>query len=147
MEKILLDKSSSIFIAIWGLSIAFLWFRPRIEIFWKIIATLIFTFYIYFFMEQITRGFNLIQTDWYTVIISFIKDLIKLIFLNLFLLWPVTLIVIFYKSNDMGSERLLKFMCILTIVIWIILLVYVYHTKGINEFLFDKLKDMVPYAK
>ncbi len=147
MEKALLIKSVFLFIALWGLSIVLLWFRPRIELFWKIIATLIFFFYVWFFFEEISKGYNSLLTDWYVVTIDFVRELIALVFVNLFFLWPLSLILIFYKSNEVGAERMLKFMCLLTLILWVIFVVYVYYNKGIDEFLYEKLKEMIPYTK
>lgn len=147
MEKALLIKSVFIFIALWGLSIVFLWFRPRIELFWKIIATLIFIFYVWFFFEEISRGYNSLLDDWYIVTIDFVRELIALVFVNLFFLWPLSLILIFYKSNEVGAERMLRFMCLLTLILWVIFVVYVYYNKGIDAFLYEKLKEMIPYTK
>ena len=147
MGKALLIKSVFLFIALWGLSIVFLWFRPRIELFWKIIATLIFVFYVWFFFEEISRGYNSLLDDWYIVTIDFVRELIALVFVNLFFLWPLSLILIFYKSNEVGAERMLRFMCLLTLILWVIFVVYVYYNKGIDDFLYEKLKEMIPYTK
>jgi hypothetical protein len=147
MEKTILIKSIFIFIALWGFSVAFLWFRPRIEVSWKIIATLIFAFYIRFFFEEILSGFDALSSDWYLAAVNFLKELVALVFVNLFFLWPISLIIIFYKSDDIGSERILKFMCLLTVALWAIFLAYVYHSRGIDDFLYHKLKEMIPYAQ
>ena len=135
MEKALLIKSIFMFVALWGLSIVLLWFRPRVEIFWKIIATLIFFFYIWFFFEELSKGYNSLTSGWYIVTVDFIKELIALVFVNLFFLWPLSLIIIFYKANELGAEKLLKFMCLLTLILWIIFVIYVYYSKGINEYI------------
>ena len=147
MNKVLLIKSIFMFITLWGLSIIFLWFRRRIEIFWKIIATLIFIFYIWFFYEEIYTGYSSLKLGWYTVIIDFIKEMISLTFISLFFFWPLTLIIIFYKADDIGAEKLLKFISILTLIIWILCVIYVFYTKGIDEFLYEHLKKMIPNAK
>lgn len=146
MENTLLIKSIFMFISIWGFTVAFLWFRPRIEIFWKIVTTLIFLFYVWFFYEEISKGFNSFSAAWFDVIVYFIKELLALVFVNLFFLWPLALLIVFYKANDVGAEKLLKFMCILTLILWVVFLVYVYFNQGIDEFLFEKLKKMVPGA-
>jgi hypothetical protein len=147
MEKAILIKSIFMFISIWGFTVMFLWFRPKIELFWKIAATLIFIFYVWFFFNEISTGYSAFTAGWYNMTMNFIKELLSLVFVNLFVFWPIALIIIFYKANDMGAEKLLKFMCVLTIVLWIIFLIYVYYSKGIDEFLYNKLRDMVPGAK
>ncbi|HPB82861.1 MAG TPA: hypothetical protein PK200_12560, partial [Spirochaetota bacterium] len=120
MENTLLIKSIFMFITLWGFTVAFLWFRPRLEIFWKVVATLIYVFYVWFFFEEIKSGYNSFTSLWFDVTVYFIKELLALVFVNLFFLWPLALLVIFYKVNDIGAEKLLKFMCILTLVLWII---------------------------
>lgn len=147
MEKAIIIKSIFLFICLWGFSLVFLWFRPRIEPFWKIIATLIYLFYIWFFFTEINAGYNAFMADWYNTLIHFLKEILSLVFVNLFFFWPVSLILIFYKANDMGAEKLLKFLCILTLILWIFFLIYVFYNKGIDSFLFQKLKEMVPGAK
>lgn len=91
-------------------------------------------------------GYELFTGAYFDVTMRFLKELITLIFMNLFFLWPLVLIVIFYKSSDLGAEKLLKFMCILTLVLWIVFVVYVFYQKGIDEFLFENLKKMLPDA-
>lgn len=135
------------FLSIWGICVVALWFRRSIEIFWKILATLIFAFYVWFFYEEIMMGYNTFQQGWYILFVDFSKELIAITFTNLFLFWPLALIIIFYKADDIGAEKLLKFMCILTLVLWISFIIYVFYKKGIDEFLYDNLKKMIPHAK
>ena len=147
MENALLIKSIFLFMSIWGFTVIFLWFRPRIEIFWKTVATLIFIFYVWFFWDELSRGYGAFYAAWYDVTVYFIRELLALVFVNLFLFWPLALILVFYKANEIGAEKLLKFMCILTIVLWIVFIVYVYFNQGIDRFMFEKLKQMVPGAR
>lgn len=135
------------FMTIWGITVLFLWFRPRIEIFWKIIATLIFLFTLWFFYKECMAGYKAMSAAWYPQLFLFLKELLSLVFLNLFLFWPLALTVIFYKADDIGAERMLKFMCLFTIIIWIIFVFYTFGEKSINHFIYDKLRDMVPFAK
>ncbi|MDY6935162.1 MAG: hypothetical protein SVZ03_13190 [Spirochaetota bacterium] len=147
MENIILVKSVLMFIALWGLGIIFLWFRQRIEIFWKIIATLIFVFYFWFFFEEISTGYREFSSGWYPVTINFLKEFISLTFITLFFFWPLALVLIFYKANDIGAEKLLIFMCILTLILWVLVIIYVFYTKGVDEFLYEHLMKMIPKAK
>ncbi len=140
-------KSVFMFLCLWGICAAALWFRPSIEIFWKILATCILLFYIYFFNDELLIGYHSFLKDWYVLFADFFKELITLTFVCLFFLWPVTLIIIFYKADDTGAEKLLKFMCILTLVIWIVFVIFVFYDKGIDRLLYDNLKKMVPNAK
>ena len=132
------------FITLWGFTVVFLWFRPRLEFFWKTVATLIFIFYVWFFYDELLLGYRAFYAAWAEVSVYFIRELLTLVFINLFLFWPLALIIIFYKANDIGAEKLLKFMCILTIVLWIIFIIYVYFNQGVNLHLIDKFKKIVP---
>ncbi|MBN2401117.1 MAG: hypothetical protein JXN64_01835 [Spirochaetes bacterium] len=146
MDKPLLIKSVFMFIGLWSIGVILLWFRRNIEIFWKIVATLILSFYIWFFFEEISKGYTsfINAQEWYKVTISFLTELTAIIFTNLFFLWPLALLVIFYKADHIGALRLLKFMCILTLLLWILFVAYVYYDKGLNEFLNKNLKQMFP---
>lgn len=147
MENALLVKSLFLFLSLWGFTVMFLWFRPRLELLWKIVATFIFIFYVWFFWDELSRGYTAFQAAWFDVTMRFLKELLSLVFVNLFLFWPLSLILIFYKADEVGAERLLKFMCVLTIVLWIIFVIYAYYHRGIDVFLFEKLKKMVPGAR
>lgn len=144
MEKALILKSIFVFMFFWSISLLFLWFRPRIDLFWKIIASLILIFYFWFFFDELKNGYFAFLNEWYLSLITFIKEFLLLIFFNLFLFWPICLIVIFYKADDIGAERLLKFLCILTLCIWIIFVIYIFYDKGIDKFLYEKLRKMIP---
>jgi hypothetical protein len=146
MENTLIIRSVSVFIAIWGIATVFLWFRPKIEFFWKLVATMIFLFYLWFFHDEIARNMASFRADWYIATIAFFKELLVLSFVFLFFLWPVVLFVVFYKSDDMGAESLLKLLCVITIVLWIIFAAYVFYDKKIDAFLYEKLKTLIPFT-
>ena len=146
MADIFILKSVFIFISIWGLTIILLWFRPRIEIFWKIIATLIYGCYIGIFFDEIVKGFGIFKSDWFVSILNFSKELISLVSINLFFIWPLCLVIIFYKADDVAAEKLLKFISILTLVLWILFVIYSYFSTGIDKFLYENLKKMIPHG-
>lgn len=143
---ILMIKSVFIFFIFWGLAMLLLWFRPKIEIFWKIIATLIYAFHVWFFFNELKSGLIAFQNDWYVSILDFIKDFILIIFASIFIIWPVSILIIFYKANDIGAEKLLKFLCILTLLLWIIFIIFFFFNEGIYTFFYEYLKKMVPGA-
>jgi len=147
MNTTMLSTSLLIFTTIWGLSVLLLWMRPRIEILWKIVTSAIFGFYVWFFYKDLVKGYSQLEKDWYLVTIAFIKELSALIFANMFFLWPLALIIIFYKADDIGAERLLKFMCIFTLVVWLVFTLYTFYSKQIDTFLFHTLREMIPNAQ
>lgn len=147
MNTTMLATSMLLFTVIWGLSVVLLWMRPRIEIIWKIAASAIYGFYIWFFYKDFLKGYEKFQKDWYMVTIAFIKEFSALVFANMFFLWPLVLIIIFYKADDVGAEKLLKFMCIITLLAWIVFALYSVYSKQIDEFLFETLRQMIPHAQ
>ncbi len=147
MNEALIIKSVFLFIVLWGIGIVMLWFRQRIELVWKIIATVILVFYIWFFFDEINSGYNSFTAEWYGFLLNFLKEILSLVFVNLFFIWPLALVLIFYKSDAIGAEKLLKFLCVLTLVLWMIFIVYFFFSKGIDEFMIKNFKEMVPGAK
>ncbi|MBN1499270.1 MAG: hypothetical protein JW982_03900 [Spirochaetes bacterium] len=147
MEQNIILKSISIFIFLWSISIVFLWFRPKIEFFWKIIATAILLLFFYFFKKEIMAGYAAFTADWYNALITFLREILLLLFYNLFIFWPLALIIIFYKADDIGAERLLKFMCVFTLMLCVVILGYVYYKEGVDRFIYEKLIDVIPFAK
>ena len=143
-NNIIILKSIFLFCSIWGIAILLLWFRPRIELFWKLVATSIFIFYVWFFFNEFSQSFNSFKADWYIGVIDFFKEILVVIFAGMFIIWPVALIIIFYKASDMGSEKLLKFICLLTIVLWIAFIIYFFFSSGVESFFYKTLKEMIP---
>ena len=144
MNETIIIKSVFIFLSLWAIALILFWFRPRIEIFWKIIATLILGFYVWFFFDDVMKGFHLFRANWYVSVIHFLKEFLTLVFINMFFIWPLALVLMFYKADDMGAERLLKFLCIATLVLWVIFIIYFYFNTGINKYLMENLKKMMP---
>ena len=145
-NEILMIKSIFLFFSFWGITLLLLWFRPRIEIFWKLIATVIFVFYVWFFFNELVSGYHSFISGWYIAVINFLKEILIITFAGLFIIWPVVLILIFYKTNDMGAEKLLKFLCILTLILWILFIAYFFFSEGIVKFFYETLKKMIPHA-
>jgi len=145
-NDVLMIKSVFLFFFIWGITVLLLWFRPRIELFWKIIATLIFIFYLWFFFNELKTSFVAFKADWYLSIIEFLKELLIIFFAGMLIIWPVVLIIIFYKANDIGAEKLLRFLCLVTIILWIVFIFYFFFNTGIEKFFYQNLKKMIPKA-
>lgn len=55
--------------------------------------------------------------------------------------------MIFYQADDIGAERLLKFLCVLTLVLWIIFIMYSFFSSGIDKYFYENFKKMIPGAK
>jgi len=145
-SNILVIKSIFIFFSLWGLSLVLLWFRPRVEVFWKIIATLILGFYVWFFFAELKSGFQVFTASWYVSILDFLKEILTIVFTGMFIIWPAALVIIFYKADDIGAERLLKFLCMLTLVLWLLFIIYLFFSAGIDRFFYEHLRKMVPHA-
>ena len=143
-NNVLILKSIFLFCSIWAIAILLLWIRPRIELFWKIVATCIFVFYIWFFFNELALSFNIFKADWYISIIEFFKEILIIIFAGMFIIWPVVLIIIFYKANDIGSEKLLRFICLLTIILWVAFIIYFFFSLKVENFFYETLKEMIP---
>lgn len=145
-SDIFVIKSIFLFFSLWGLSVIMLWFRPRIEIFWKIVATLILGFYIWFFFPELKNGFYAFRGAWYLAVLDFLKEILTIVFTVMFIIWPAVLIGIFYKADDIGAEKLLKFLCLLTLALWILFIIYFFFNAGIDKFFYENLRKMVPHA-
>jgi len=144
MKDFLIIKSIFLFIVVWGLALILVWFRSRIEWIWKILATVVLGFYIWFFFAEIELAFTALKTQWYLSFLEFFKELFTLVFTNLLFFWPLALIMIFFKIDEMGAENLLKFMCILSLALWIIFIIYYHLHAGIDKFFFETLKNLLP---
>jgi len=145
-NNVLILKSIFLFFSIWGIAVVLLWIRPKIELFWKLVATFIFIFYIWFFFNELISSFTLFKAEWYISIIEFFKEILIIIFAGMLIIWPVTLIIIFYKASDIGSEKLLRFLCLLTIILWIAFIIYSFFSPGVENFFYETLKGMIPKA-
>ena len=147
MEKSIIFNSIFMFISFWGITVFFIWFRPRVEFFWKIVVTLIFLFYLWFFWKEIFSGYLAFKASWYVVFISFLKELLILLFYCSFIFWPIALVKAFYSSSDVSSERLIRVMCVFSLILWVVVSIYIYNNKNIDNFFFKKLLDSIPFIK
>ncbi len=73
ITKELLTKSVFFYSILWGIGILLLWFRPRIEIFWKVIGTVIFLLTFLFFKDEFLIGLQNLNAGWYVAVRSFLK--------------------------------------------------------------------------
>jgi hypothetical protein len=147
IEQEVILKSLFFFVSLWGLATAFLIFRPRVSFLWKIAAIMLFLFYIWVFREEILNGYNALVNDWYGSIVIFAKEMLALVFYLMFIFWPLSLIIIFYKADDIGAENLLKFMVVFTLMLWIVIGVYSFQKQGLDTFLDKTVKDILPFIK
>lgn len=146
MNETVIIKSLFLFMCFWALGLVFMWFRSRIDLFWKITASFIFVFYGWFFFDDICSGLTLFKAGWYVFILDFFKELISLLFVNLFFLWPLALFIVFIKADDIGSDKLLRFMCMFTLILWVLFIIYFYFGSGIDKFFYENLRKMVPLS-
>lgn len=147
MDAARLIQSTLFFMVLWGFGILLLWFRPRLEPVWKLLATILFGLYVWFFWQDIVTGYEVLAQDWYGTVVTFITELFVLVFINLFFLWPLVLVIIFYKADDIGAEKLLKFMVLFTLALWVIFIIYHYFHQGIDDIIFNRLREFIPGAR
>lgn len=147
MARLILMKYAHIFLGIWGICVIALWLRQSMEMFWKVLATCIFVFYGWFFFREVSAGYSAFQSGWYSHVVEFIVEFVAMVFASLFFFWPIALFIIFYKADDIGAEKLLKFMCIFTLVVWVACVFYVFSDKGVENFLYNNLKKLFSDAR
>jgi hypothetical protein len=144
MERFLIKNSIFVFMFLWAVGIFFVWFRPKIEIFWKFVATMLFAFHVLLFQDELLKSYNIFSNAWYPTLIKFLSDLLGLLYFQLFVFWPVSLVFVFYKKDEIGAEKLLKFMSVFTLILVAATLTLVLYDKGVDKFLHDKVHKMVP---
>ncbi len=147
MESIIILKTVFIFIVLWGLAAAFLIFRPRVSFIWKIAAIMLYAFYVWYFREDIMSGYGSFTQDWFGTLILFAKEIMFLMFYLLFVFWPISLVIIFYKADDLGAQNLLKFMVIYTLIVWVIITIYAFNKKVIDSTLYETLTGWIPFIQ
>lgn len=147
MDESIVIRSVFIFMCLWTLSLLFVWFRSGISIIWKTASTAVFGFYCWFFRSEILSGFRNFCSTWYISLLDFFSEFTDLIFCSLFFLWPLSLFLCFIKADDIGSEKLMKFMCIFTAVLWLLFLVRFNFGDELRNFFYVTLREMVPFAE
>ena len=140
MNEVISINSIFMYMCLWFIGLMMILSRPRVEIVWKIISCFIFALFIFLLFDEFKSGYNRFISGWYIYSLQFFKEFIMYLFSSLFFLWPLCLVIVFYKSDAIGSEKILKFMCLLTLVLLIISLIYAYYSKGIDKFLIDNIK-------
>jgi hypothetical protein len=147
MSELLTINAVFVYMCLWALGLVMMWLRGRIELGWKLIASAIFLFYIILLNKELQTGYERFMADAYIQTMHFLKEFVMYLFSSIFFLWPLSLIVVFYKSSDYGSEKLLKFMCVLTLVLLVIGVIYAYHSHDIDTFLFKNFRKLFDSVK
>lgn len=147
MSEIFSLNAIFFFVCIWGCCLGLVWFRPRLEARWKIFATVLFLIMIYLVFSQLSNAWHQFTLGWHVYILQFLRELMMYLFSSLLFLWPLALVLIFYKADAMAAERLLVFMCIFTVVLFVMAVAYTYYSKGIDSFLLENLRELMKDVK
>lgn len=129
---------------LWASALLLLWFRRGIGLIWKAGASVVFAFYCFFFGNEITAGLESLKADWYVSALDFFRGLMRTVFADMFFLWPLALFTVFAKADDIGSEKLIRFMITATAALWAGFLIYFRFSGSIDGFFYDKLKSLLP---
>ena len=140
MNEVISINTIFLYMCFWFIGLIMMLSRPRVEVVWKIIACVIFALFIFILFDEFKLGLNRFISGWYIYSLQFFKELLMYLFSSLFFLWPLALTIVFYKADALGSEKILKFMCLLTLVLLLISLIYAYNSKGIDRFLIHHIK-------
>ncbi len=104
---------------VWMVGIFLLSFRRDIDYYYKITFLFIFVFYGFQFYPDLVKAYERLAGNYPAEIVSWFYGLGKITFYFLLILWPVSLIRIFYSASDNLSRALVNVLVSVTLLYWI----------------------------
>lgn len=120
---------------IWMVGIFLLSFRREIDYYYKITFLFIFVFYGFQFYPDIVKAYERFVNNYPAEIVNWLYGFGKITFYFLLILWPVSLIRIFYSASDNLSRTLMNIMISVTLMYWIGFFLCVKFEVEIDTFL------------
>lgn len=135
----LIDQIALPLFVIWFLGLILVSFRGDIEFLWKITFIFIFVFYLFQFWPEINKSYIRLTEYYPGEIINWIYGIGKAAYFFLIIVWPVSLIRMFYSAANNLSKTIIITLISATMIFWIIFLIRMEYAEQIDLFIQTKL--------
>ncbi|MBE7411628.1 MAG: hypothetical protein L6Q54_03400 [Leptospiraceae bacterium] len=121
---------------IWAIGIFLLSFRKEIDYYYKITFLFIFVFYGFQFYPDLVKAYDRLEKNYTIEIVSWLYGFGKVTFYFLLILWPVSLVRIFYSASETLSRTLIHILISVTLLYWIGFFLYIKFETEVDLFFY-----------
>ncbi|WCL50520.1 hypothetical protein [Leptospira sp. GIMC2001] len=118
----------------WFIGLILVLFRKDIEIQWKISFIFLFVVYMVVFGKEWANGLDRLEANPGWEIRSWIYSIGKLTFYFLFLIWPITMIRMFYSVSREWVSRTASLLITITVIFWFFFWLYYQFQLEVDKF-------------
>ena len=130
---------------LWFIGMVLVMFRSDVEFLWKITFVFIFVFYLFQFLPEINGSLNRLTANYPAEIVSWIYGLGRLSYFFLLIVWPVSLIRIFYSASNNISRTIIVTLISVTMIYWILFFLYIEFSDKIDWFMQNRLIPLLTF--
>lgn len=130
---------------LWIIGLVLVAFRKDLDYLYKSIFLLVFAFYVIVFFPDLARSYYRIKENYPIEIRNWIYGLGKLYFYFLLVLWPVTLIRVFYSASGYLSHVAIKTLIGFTVFYWILFGFWLLWQQPIDNFLNNQFLQIIKF--
>lgn len=128
----------------WFLGLVLVFFRKDLDLHWKISFLFLFVVYAIVFGNEWSSALDRLEENPVWEVRNWFYGIGKAIFYFLFLLWPITLIRLFYSSSKELARLTASLMVTVTVVFWILFWLYFRFQESIDVFLY---RELIKYSQ
>lgn len=119
---------------IWMIGLFLISFSKEIDYYYKITFLFIFVFYFFQFYPDFVKAYERFSKNYPKEIISWFYGIGKITFYFLLILWPVSLIRVFYSASQTLSRSLLNVLISITMIYWIGFFLWAKYETEVDRF-------------
>lgn len=118
----------------WFLGLVLVFFRRDLELHWKISFLFLFIVYAIVFGREWSAGLDRLEENPGWEIRNWIYGIGKSLFYFLFMLWPITLVRLFYSGSKELARLTSSILVSITVVYWLLFWLYYRFRESIDHF-------------
>lgn len=126
---------------LWFVGIILVLFRKDLEILWKLSFLFLFVVYLILFGKEWSNALDRLEANPGWEIRSYIYGLGKAIFYFLFILWPITMIRLYYIGSKELAKHTASLLVTITILYWMLFWLYFQFMNEVDQFFDGRFQE------
>jgi uncharacterized membrane protein YfcA len=126
---------------LWFVGIILVLFRKDLEILWKVSFLFLFVVYLILFGKEWSLALDRLESNPGWEIRNYIYGMGKAIFYFLFILWPITMIRLYYTGSKELAKHTASLLVTITIIYWMLFWLYFHFMYEVDEFFSGRFQE------
>ncbi|MCE9501726.1 MAG: hypothetical protein K8R21_14685 [Leptospira sp.] len=139
----LIDQITFPLFILWIIGLFLVTFRRDIDFLWKVTFLFIFVFYFFQFYPDFMKGYERLMKNYPAEVVQWIFGIGKASYYFLLIVWPVSLIRMFYSGSESLSRTLIIVLITSTMIFWIIFFFWSKYEAEIDAFLYGPFTRLI----